>query len=371
MLFSALFVAAACTDFFPEADPKQVTATVQTSATGPAATSADDPALWIHPTDPEKSLILGTNKDAGLVVYSLDGQQMQFLADGKLKNVSVRQRVAWSGPMGKPIKVDLAVASSVADASLYVYRIDRRERTLSKIAAIKTSLAECEALGLYCPPQGPHAGELFAAVGDRAGAIEVWRLEPLAAGVAGTLVRQWSLKSAVSSIVADDDQHVLYIAEKARGIWRFAADAAEIKPNPDGSTPTVVKQNITGTLIDEAAPKGRIAAPVQGLALYRGVDSSGYLLASAQAASEFLVYRREGQNAYLGRFAIAGTPTIDAVQRTVGIDVTSVQLGALFPFGAFIAQDSDVPGKRQNFKVVAWDTIAKAFEPPLQITPTH
>src|SRR3546814_17336752 len=35
----------------------------------------DDPAIWIHPTDPSKSIILGTDKDSdgGLYAYDLEG----------------------------------------------------------------------------------------------------------------------------------------------------------------------------------------------------------------------------------------------------------------------------------------------------------
>lgn len=37
--------------------------------------SADDPAIWIHPSDPAQSLIIGTDKanGGGLTSYNLDG----------------------------------------------------------------------------------------------------------------------------------------------------------------------------------------------------------------------------------------------------------------------------------------------------------
>ena len=36
----------------------------------------DDPAIWIHPTDPAQSLIIGTdkNEDGALYVYNLQGK---------------------------------------------------------------------------------------------------------------------------------------------------------------------------------------------------------------------------------------------------------------------------------------------------------
>lgn len=35
--------------------------------------SGDDPAIWVHPTHPGRSLILATAKEGGLRVYDLDG----------------------------------------------------------------------------------------------------------------------------------------------------------------------------------------------------------------------------------------------------------------------------------------------------------
>ena len=37
---------------------------------------ADDPAIWIHPTDPTRSLIIGTDKkeDGALYVFGMDGK---------------------------------------------------------------------------------------------------------------------------------------------------------------------------------------------------------------------------------------------------------------------------------------------------------
>jgi 3-phytase len=35
---------------------------------------SDDPAIWVHPTDPEKSLVLASLKNWGLAVFDLAGQ---------------------------------------------------------------------------------------------------------------------------------------------------------------------------------------------------------------------------------------------------------------------------------------------------------
>ncbi len=43
----------------------------------PATPDADDPAIWVNHENPQKSLVIGTAKDAGLLVYTLKGTLVQ------------------------------------------------------------------------------------------------------------------------------------------------------------------------------------------------------------------------------------------------------------------------------------------------------
>jgi 3-phytase len=45
----------------------------------PATPDADDPAIWLNRRDPRGSLVIGTAKDAGLLVYDLSGRLVQAL----------------------------------------------------------------------------------------------------------------------------------------------------------------------------------------------------------------------------------------------------------------------------------------------------
>ncbi|MDQ3625125.1 MAG: phytase [Verrucomicrobiota bacterium] len=66
--------------------------------------AADDPAIWIHPTNPEKSLLIDTDKQDALHVYNMDGSEHQVLAPGSLDAV-VEQDEIQSTPKGT-IKAD-------------------------------------------------------------------------------------------------------------------------------------------------------------------------------------------------------------------------------------------------------------------------
>ncbi len=69
-----------------------VSPTVETPNRAPAGTNdADDAAIWVHPTDPSKSLILGSVKQWGLDVYRPDGTVVQTLGagGGRFNNVDL------------------------------------------------------------------------------------------------------------------------------------------------------------------------------------------------------------------------------------------------------------------------------------------
>ena len=69
----------------PRAPPAQrdpVEPTVETEPVSTYGDAADDPAVWVHPTDPSQSLIIGANKKLGLEVYDLAGRRIQSSPTG-------------------------------------------------------------------------------------------------------------------------------------------------------------------------------------------------------------------------------------------------------------------------------------------------
>jgi 3-phytase len=45
----------------------------------PRAVDSDDPAIWVNASQPDKSLVIGALKDAGLQVYDLAGHVLQTI----------------------------------------------------------------------------------------------------------------------------------------------------------------------------------------------------------------------------------------------------------------------------------------------------
>src|SRR5262249_18029341 len=70
-------------DDLPRLEPK---AFVETEAVPSDGDAADDPAIWVHPGDPTRSLILGTDKKGGLNVFDLEGRRLQIVSHGSRPN---------------------------------------------------------------------------------------------------------------------------------------------------------------------------------------------------------------------------------------------------------------------------------------------
>lgn len=327
----------------------QVPATVETAPIPGTPDAADDAAIWIHPTDPSKSTIIGTDKSRdghGLVVYDLSGRQLFYYPDGRMNNVDVR----YNFPLGNS-RVGL-VGVSNRERSLDFYRVNDSDGSLTKAGSFlpTSSIVTPRGFSFY---HSPDTGKYFAYVTD-VGKVEQWELNGSTGSVTGKLVRSWTVSGPAHTegLVADDEMKRLYIAqEDIGGIWRYGAE-------PGDST--------TGTrVVSTTENGGDIVQDIKGISIYYGSGGSGYLLAASQGSNRFHAYTRD-DNRPLGAFAIPAGNGIDAVTGMDGIDVTNFGVGGPFPQGFFVTQDTSNE-VRQNFKAVPWQSIAAAYSPALLV----
>lgn len=325
-----------------------VTATVETTAVTHSKDAADDPTIWIHPTDSSKSTIIGTDKGGALEVYRVsDGVRIQQISiSGGTNNVDLR----YNFPLGTE-RIDLVVASS--GQAFRAYRVDQSTGLLTDITGVVTG-AGGGGMSLY---HSPVNGEFYYFSNDNC-VLKQSRLSGNAGKVNATVVRNISFGNCsgadakTEGITADDTYGNLYVSEELVAIWKFSAE-------PNGGS--------TKTAIDTVA-SGHFVPDVEGLAIYYKKDGTGYLLASSQGqtkvggnSNSYVVYQRAGNNAYIGNFRI-GDGTVDGTSNTDGIDISNVNLGPKFPQGLFVVQDGDNPGGNQNFKLVPWEQIAGKFQ---------
>jgi two-component system, OmpR family, sensor kinase len=297
-----------------------------------AGDAADDPAIWLHPDDPARSTIIGTDKRGGIAVYDLSGRELQYLPNGRLNNVDLRPGFA----LGRR-HVTLVAASDRGRDTVVLYRVDERSRRLVATGSFKTDI-DVYGLCLY-RSRGTGDVHIFVNGEGDAGTVEQYRVRARGDRVTARLVRSFDVGSQAEGCVADDTLGDLYIGEEKRGIWKYGAE------------PTAGRAR---SLVESTGRDGHLRPDVEGLALAEGPGGSGYLIASSQGDDTFAAYRREGDNAYVGSFRIGAAAGIDDVEQTDGIAVTTTPLGDRFPQGVFVAHDGRNGREHQNFKLVPW-----------------
>ncbi|WP_433330630.1 phytase [Spirillospora sp. CA-294931] len=305
-----------------------VTATVETAPVGHSGDAADDPAIWIHPSDPSKSVVVGTDKKGALEVYDLSGSRIQRIDGDHGNNVDLRGDVVVS-------------ADDEADGgSMHVYRMDPSSRQLRLLKDVKTGIA---AHGI-CLYKSSTSGKLFAFPNAIDGGVEQWELGVNGGDVTAKSVREWDAGGAVEGCFADETNGKLYLGEEDVGVWIYGAEPG------DGES---------RTKLDSAGSGGHLTADVEGIAA-----AGDRLFVSSQGSNDFAVYDR-GSGSYQGRFAVASGTAADDCEDTDGIDATSTGLGSAFPKGVFVCQDGSngSPGTsgNQNFKLVPLERVTEGL----------
>lgn len=322
-----------------------VVATVETRPVANFGDAADDPAVWVHPTDPAQSLVFGTDKRGGLLVHDMAGAVVQDLRDGKMNNVDARDGFMLGGDA-----VTLVTASNRTSRGIAIYRLDPRTRRLVDVADGPQPTGLNDPYGL-CMYRSPTTGRTYVFINGDETRKRQWELVDAGEGrVRAEFVRELTFGSQTEGCVADDDNGVLYVGEEDVGLWRMSAE-------PDGGDAM--------TMVERIADNPAVKDDYEGVGIYDLGGGRGYIVVSSQGNDTYAVYRREGAQEYLGSFAVAADPAagIDGISETDGLEVTSRNLGPGFEHGAMIAQDGRnvLPVETQNYKYVPWSSIARAL----------
>jgi 3-phytase len=331
-------------------------------ATAPVGDDPDDPAIYIHPTDPGRCLIIGTNKVAAprgaLVVFGLDGKVRQTIANlDRPNNVDIEYGLPLGG---RP--ADIAVLTERLKSRLRAYRI-LPEGSLTDVSS-ETGLNVFEGQsGESAAPMGislyrrPRDGAIFAIVsrktGPRDGYLWQYRLTDDGTGkVKASKVREFgrfSGKGEIEAVAVDDALGHVYYADEGDGIHKYHADP----DHPDAAR--------------ELAHFGRegFKADREGVAVYARDDGTGYIVCTDQldGSSEYRIFRREGAPGRPHDHSEVLKIVRGGADATDGIDVTASAVGNAFPNGIMVAMNS----KPRNFLVYRWEDIADAGPVKLKI----
>lgn len=341
-----------------------------------APADADDPAIWLHPVDSARSLVITAVKNGGGRVYDILGNEVQVLApfavssgNSRFNNVDVQ----YGFRLYDSSRVDIAVATDRGQDVFRIWKIDpSAPQPLTYIGTANPTRAFIDRPdGSPNPVSGQHtaygmalyrdtaADRMFVLATQRSQArLAQFELIALADGTVDVqYLRDWQFPTLTigstvynlagkqfEGMVVDQQTGILYAGQEDVGIWRI-----DLKTGLADAAPFVLS-----TDYDPTSP---LTQDIEGLTIYYGRNGSGYLLASSQGDNTFAVFDRQSL-AYLGSFMVGANGGIDAVQHSDGADVLGLPLPG-YPFGLFITQDGDnAPEGGTNFKYVPWQHIA-------------
>jgi 3-phytase len=304
-----------------------VTARRETQAVATAnADAADDPAIWRNAADPAASLIVATDKKAGLNVYDFSGRLRSAVPAGRVNNVDLVET-----PRG--VIVAASDRNDPLNAKIALYRLDTVAARLVALGSVAAGAGE--GYGICMAARGAGV-DVFMVVKD--GTIRQVTLDLSGGAPIGRVVRTMKLATQSEGCVVDTANDALFVAEEDVGLWRFDARAE------GGTVPTSVAK-VDGQ---------RLVADVEGVTL-----AGGLLLVSSQGDNAYAAWDA-ATLAYVGRFRIAAG-ALGATSETDGIAAATGDFGPDFPEGAFIAQDGDNRPAAQNFKLVDWREVRRAL----------
>ena len=315
-------------------------ASAQTTPVAAFGDAADDPAIWINEHDAKSSLILGTDKRRGLMVYDLAGNKVQSLNVGRLNNVDVRQHQAINNETQTWI-----TASNRTLNSISVFTVDS-ENKVNHVTEVATNLTEIYGMCMYSSESGQ-----YVFVNDKSGLFQQYKLTGEQGNLSGELVREFTLPSQPEGCSADDKLGQLFAGEEDAGIWYIGAE-------PTSGNKAVMLQGINEQLV----------ADVEGMEIYHA-DDKRYLVVSSQGDNSYVLYKISDNTqpslSFAGKFNVIANldKGIDGAGETDGLTVTAKALPG-YPEGMLIVQDgyNRMPLQPQNFKIIDWREVKKAIK---------
>jgi 3-phytase len=297
--------------------------------------AADDPAIWINKTNPEKSIIIGTNKKAGLNVYDLQGNELQFAPVGNINNVDISYDFVFNRRT-----IDLVAASNRSTQTVDVWEIDGENQKMIEKQLIKIPSGVDDVYGL-CMYHNKNTNQHYVFVNGKNGKVEQWLLQNESDTLTAMLARSFWVNSQPEGMVVDPITDKLYVGVEEDAIYQFNA-----LPN----------DTLSVKLEQSSATNKDISYDIEGLTIYRKSDKEGYLIASSQGSFSYAIFDINEPYNYITSFVVKNGK-YDGVEETDGIDICSTPMGDEFPAGILVLQDGfNKDGEtivNQNFKIIS------------------
>lgn len=310
-----------------------------TAVTQPTPHDTDDPAIWIHPKDATKSIIIGTDKDTdgGIYAYDLDGKIIKkSIVLKRPNNVDIAYGILINGK-----KTDIAVTTERETNKLRIFSLPDLTPIDNGGIDVFTGEALRDPMGISLYTRKKD-NAIFAIVGRKTGPSDAYLWQYLLSdngngAVKGEVVRKFgsfSGKKEIEAIAVDNELGYIYYCDEQFGVKKYLAD-------PEA------KNDKELALFGQKDFK----SDNEGIAIYKTGAKTGYILISNQQANTFMVYAREGSDGNPNNHKLLAEIPASTIECD-GADVTNVNLGPKYPNGMLVAMSNGM-----TFHYYDWNLI--------------
>ena len=304
----------------------------------------DDPAIWVNPSDPSKSLIIGTDKDAegALYVFDLKGNTIDSLIVRDIQRPN-NVDVGYGLDLGDRT-VDFAVTGERMTSKLRFFSLpDMKEINVGGIEVYEgesgPDFRDLMGVALF---QDKTTGKNYVIAGRKNGPTDgtyLWQYEVLGKDgqITLNLVRKfgsYSGKKEIEAIAVDAELGYIYYSDEGVGVKKYYAD-------PEKGNEELAFFAQEGFSDDH-----------EGISIYKLDDATGYILVSDQGSNLFHVFPREGSASNSHEHSLI-TKIATSTISSDGSESISLALGPDFPHGLFVAMSDD-----KTFQIYRWEDMA-------------
>ncbi|WP_369370896.1 phytase [Promicromonospora sp. Populi] len=401
----------------PGSGPATVTTSVETAplyddeAGGNA--SGDDPAIWVHPDDSERSIVVATAKEGGLRVYDVAATELQSVpatpapradgVSGRYNNVDIAYGLDVDGtPTDVAVVSDryndqirfFAIDPAGADAATPLAEVTAPELEFLFSPDRETVAEDQTAYGLAV--YQPRRGETYAVVTQEGSTtIATARITTGPGGVGYTDVEHLTMPGEfrlpdgttwvpceepgvgpqLEGVAVDRHTGTLYATQEDVGLWRVPLPLGSGKPRLVDKVTDFGVHDAYDPETEECAPVDpeapsyggkNLTADAEGVDIWYGRGGTGYVIVSSQGDDTYGVYALTGKNRSLGTFRVAGDG-VDDVNGSDGLAVSNAPVGE-YRSGLLVTHDEPETGPDTDperdatgFSYVHWGDVARAL----------
>ena len=311
ILLSTWFIS--CGNPLPEISPKVITQKTPHDT--------DDPAIWLNKVNPKSSIVFGTDKDevnGGVYAFDLNGD---IIKEKSITGLSYPNNVdvAYDFKLNDSTKTDIIMFTEREKNQIRLFSVPdiiELDGGGFPVFEDENTVENRRPMGIaiYTNAEGKH----YAIISRKEGPLEnyLYQYEIVSDSleIRAQLVRKFgnfSGKKEIEAIAVDNELGYVYYSDEMHCIHKYYADPS--KGNEEIS----------------CFGSEYFSRDIEGIAIVKFSESSGYLIVSDQQSHGFSVFDRK-TNKFVKRLNL-GTVETD------GCDVITSNLGPQFPNGLFVS----------------------------------